>query len=289
MDNNREKKEFVKGIKENWKSSWNNFRSKLEKGLLQYEYINENFVSKEIGKYEFLNQLYILLESPKQKFKCDSNNKEYFTIDLKKIDEEFSLCRGVVEDNEDKIKYSRFIPYQDKFPRNNRFSPPGIEYLYLAIDVENSNPYNFNNRFSKLEKTCIKEIRADRKKKIGLCNFKIDSKYYNKKIIDLTIGKDKSESELVDYGVKVFGKEEELNKVMCILFMKILSREIFKPINVLDKDKEYAPFHCMAKFFSLLGFDGIIFESTCYNKGKNIVLFDKLYAKPYGEIRKEIY
>ena len=67
-------------------------------------------------------------------------------------------------------------------------------------------------------------------------------------------------------------------------YCKLLSEQIFLLLTTDDKNIEYAPFHLMAQYFLSMGYSGIIYKSTVCNKGKNIVLFDKEYAHPQGDI-----
>ena len=52
-----------------------------------------------------------------------------------------------------------------------------------------------------------------------------------------------------------------------------------------DKELMYSPFQCMAQYFLSLGYEGIVYSSTVFPEGKNVVLFDKEAAIPFGKIR----
>lgn len=67
-------------------------------------------------------------------------------------------------------------------------------------------------------------------------------------------------------------------------YSNMLSEQIFVPIEDSNKKLEYTPFQTMAKYFESHGFGGIIYKSTKYSNAKNLVLFDKNYATPYGTI-----
>lgn len=66
----------------------------------------------------------------------------------------------------------------------------------------------------------------------------------------------------------------------------LLSEQIFLPLTTEDRDIIYAPFQCMAEYFLQKGYIGIVYSSTVFPDGKNIVLFDKNAAIPYGEIKR---
>ena len=75
--------------------------------------------------------------------------------------------------------YSRFIPNKDYITKHNRFSPPGVEWLYLAI----GDPC--------VAETCaLKECRAVAGELFGLCQFKLNEDYSEKTLVDLTIAED---------------------------------------------------------------------------------------------------
>ena len=71
-------------------------------------------------------------------------------------------------------------------------------------------------------------------------------------------------------------------------YCKLLSSQIFIPLETDDKDLEYAPFQTLAQYFISKGYSGIIYKSTVCEGGKNIVLFDKYMAHPKGNIFDEI-
>lgn len=58
------------------------------------------------------------------------------------------------------------------------------------------------------------------------------------------------------------------------------------PITTEDKNLMYAPFQCIAQYFLSKGYGGIVYSSTVFPEGKNVVLFDKIAAHPYGAIRQ---
>lgn len=68
-------------------------------------------------------------------------------------------------------------------------------------------------------------------------------------------------------------------------YTKLLSEQIFEPLNVCDnKAIAYAPFQTIAQYYISLGYVGIVYGSTVCPMGKNIVLFDKNMACPVGTI-----
>ncbi len=78
--------------------------------------------------------------------------------------------------------------------------------------------------------------------------------------------------------------EKEIAKWALYTYAKIMSNNLFVPIKTQDKKIEYAPFQTLAIYFIREGFDGIIYSSTVCPNAKNIVLFDKKYAVPFGNV-----
>lgn len=81
---------------------------------------------------------------------------------------------------------------------------------------------------------------------------------------------------------------KDLEKLLINTYCKLLSDYIFEPVESVDGDIMYAPFQTMAQYFKRKGYIGIIYKSTRYSGGKNLVLFDKNYAQPIGPIREYI-
>ena len=66
---------------------------------------------------------------------------------------------------------------------------------------------------------------------------------------------------------------------------KIACRSDFLPITTEDRALTYVPFQCMAQYFLSKGYSGIVYSSTVFPEGKNVVLFDKEAAHPFGIIK----
>lgn len=187
----------------------------------------------------------------------------------------------------------RFIPNSRFITRGNRFSPAGVEWLYLSCAATLDNA-----------KMCsIKECRAPTGGRFGFCEFKLIQDT-SKKIIDLTIADDikynkinsdinryiKSKAEAIakqmriKYGVVDNPRDENMKQVKrwaLYSYAKLLSSSLFVPVsNTTDPDKMYAPFQCIAQYFLQKGYYGIKYTSTVYRDAKDLVLFDKSLANP---------
>ncbi len=198
--------------------------------------------------------------------------------------------------------YSRFIPNKNYITKHNRFSPPGVEWLYLAM----GDPC--------VAKNCaLKECRAVTGELFSLCQFKLNEKYSEKTLVDLTIAEDVSYEDLnrqlensaddirnreVKKAVnsimrKGYAKtpdvsdvKEKLTRWVAYTYARLLSKQIFVPVETEDKEFMYSPFQCMAQYFLSHGYEGIVYSSTVFPEGKNVVLFDKDAATPIGKIIK---
>lgn len=232
----------------------------------------------------------------------DNNGMQYLTINVHSIKN--GLMRGTKLSANEVLNYERFLPKKEFIKSSNRFSPAGVEWLYLALDT-----------YIPAVDTIKQELRVQTNERFGYCNFELNKEFSNSKIVDLTIADDytyeylncelnnalrRSADEKVKYilrgkkknakGQNLFGTKEKnmVIKWAVFTYCKLLSEQIFIPIKTNDDELEYTPFHTIAQYFISLGYSGIIYKSTVSNGGKNLVLFDKTMAKPSGKIKEEI-
>ena len=185
--------------------------------------------------------------------------------------------------------YERFIPKKEFIKNDNRFSPPGVEWLYLAIGKEND-----------IHQCSQNECRAEKGNRFGFCHFTFDDSCSDLKLVDLSIADcisyDELNLKLENYSLKQVKKgiiEDEFKqfftKWLVYTYTKLLSDQIFEPLSDTDdKSKMYAPFQTMAQYYISLGYSGIIYGSTVSSVGKNMVLFDKNIAHPSGMIENYV-
>lgn len=196
------------------------------------------------------------------------------------------------------------MPVSEYIKDDNRFSPAGVEWLYLAIGDSEG-----------IVKECAeKECRAKSGERFGFCKFDINDNYKDLKLIDLTIANKMSYERINNILLEMEEKEykrslkyaqkhgflayklnysdnslkNEIAKWLLYMYSKMLSENIFIPIKTENKKLEYAPFQTLAMYFIKEDFDGIIYSSTVCPAAKNIVLFNKQYAVPYGTIQDYI-
>ena len=215
--------------------------------------------------------------------------------------------RRTVLKGDESVDYNRFMPISKYITEDNRFSPPGVEWLYLAGGYKG----DLEKKIEDAEKCTIKECKAAIGDRFGICHFMINPNYYKEKIVDLTIGDEliyeKINNELEKYGqtvdsraIKIFKNTglrphvntaefvEVFEKWFSYTDAKLISEQLMLPVAVEDKNYMYAPFQSMAKYFESLGYVGIVFSSTVYPITKNIVLFNKNMAYANGDIKEII-
>lgn len=268
--------------------TWKEFRDSLKNKEFNYDEIEK---AKNITFLRVLNDLFYEHKG------IDIASKSISDISCK-------MGRGTILKDTEKVNYDRFLPKEQFITSANRFSPKGVEWLYLALDNSAS-----------ATQTAKSEIRISEGQRFGFCYFEFgeDAKQY--KIVDLTIA-DEYEYDDFNTALEAYAQlklEKEIRKAKLLrrmpkkkdiinkaefeqvfvewsiyTYCKLLSEEIFLPLDTEDRDLAYAPFQTMANYFLSIGYSGIIYKSTVQNGGKNIVLFDKRLAHPMGEIVDEV-
>lgn len=265
------------------KKTWSDFRLALAKKEFLY---NDTAAALDTTFLKAFNDLFVNVQERLKKLLLEYND--------------FILLRGTNLKNYEVPDYTRFIPDAKYIKNDNRFSPPGIEWLYLAIGHDKEEALGCSRA----------ECRVTSQTRFGYCLFRIESLYNDSKLVDLTLADDKTVEEIngklekaaetyielriskyKKTGIIMLTDTEKQNMRLCIeewalmTYLKLLSEQIFIPLgDVDDKKLIYAPFQCMAQYFITKGYSGIVYKSTVSNKGKNLVLFEKKYASPTGKI-----
>ena len=275
------------------KNTWAEFRDLLASGKFKYDDIPAALQTTFLHVFDDLfHHCYTFVEKSVE----NTFNSETRLTRAAKIDRDAPIPT-----------YSRFIPDSKYITESNRFSPPGVEWLYLAFS---------NGAVSKdcpLEEKCaLRECRANAGDRFALCSFKVKSQYKDKKIIDLTIAKESKFKEINDEleqrATSLYIKESNkihtiavkkgiilkphmegliplIEKWTIYTYMRLLSEQIFLPLTTGNKELMYAPFQCMAQYFLRMGYCGIVYSSTVFPAGNNVVFFDKNIALPYGTVK----
>lgn len=284
---------------ETFRSSWSDFRNELASNKFTYDQ------TEEALKVVFLKQFDKLFQF------C---GKQYLVVLLKDVFSNNTIGRGAVLKSTEPITYNRFIPNSAYIKNDNRFSPPGVEWLYLAIGDTDDH----------IKRCSEAECRVKSGNRFGFCHFKMAPDYDSIKIVDLTTFYDKTYDEInmsfnhsiglvyqdslsdikpildaitnrtpLNNPKSIIDKtllkakdkfETYINLWRMATHSKMLCEQIFVPIEDCEKKIEYAPFQTMAKYFEKQGFDGIIYKSTVYPYAKNLVLFNKNSAVPFGTV-----
>ena len=280
-----------RGIEKNEKAirrTWSDFRNCLAEGRFTYQDIAR-------AKEE------VFLKTYDDLFRQHSGI-EYKAIKIRDIKSSI-IGRGTKLGDGEVPNHERFLPKKEFINENNRFSPPGIEWLYLALGTE-----------SDIHDCAESECRTQVGDRFGFCHFQIDSKYDDYELVDLTIADNTSYTELnsmleeyvqsqvkkriqqaraLDRVPRMNTNKQEFVELFTrwsvYTYTKLLSEQIFVPLDATDnKAITYAPFQTIAQYYISLGYSGIVYGSTVCSVGKNIVLFDKHMAHPIGEIEDYI-
>ncbi len=266
------------------RKTWSEFRDALAKGMFSFDEVEK---AKDYTFLKVYDDLFHQHSGIEQK-----------SIQIKDLDG-LLVGRGTILEEKEVLDYERFIPKKEFIKGDNRFSPPGIEWLYLALGNE-----------SDIHECSQAECRAEEGNRFGFCHFSFKDSSLELKLVDLTIADNISyeelNSRLEEYGQKQVKKGIKIAKILGFIskynvninefnkifkkwfvytYTKLLSEQIFEPLSVTDdKALMYAPFQMMAQYYISLGYSGIIYGSTVSTVGRNIVLFDKNVAYPIGAI-----
>lgn len=277
--------------------SWDEFRCNLADQKFKYDDIASALNTTHLSVF---NDLFL-------------NEHHLFEKDLGDVlSHNTNIIRAAhIRDSDPIPTYARFIPTEKYITSHNRFSPPGVEWLYLAISPHEE----LGTPFSHAEICALKECRANCDEHYALCSFRLKDAYKNSKVVDLTIAKEHSYDDLNNNLIQcceAIYKREFIKgfanifsagtirkpqakdfrgifeKWVVYTYARLLSEQIFLPITTENREIMYAPFQCMAQYFLSLGYVGIVYSSTVFPEGKNIVLFDKEMAEPYNQIKNII-
>lgn len=140
-------------------------------------------------------------------------------------------------------------PQTPELATPGRANPKGIRYLYLCCD----------------DRTPFYEVRPHYLDRVDIGVFLILED--NLKIVDFT--------EKVNL-FKVFYDEGEdvfKQKVKRRVLFDAISGDLSKPLRSFDSELEYVPTQYICEYFKDSGADGIMFKSSVWEDGKNLVLF----------------
>lgn len=152
------------------RQTWSEFRDALANGVFSFDEIER---AKECTFLRAYDDLFNQHSGIKHK-----------TIAIKGL-ERLLVGRGTILCESEVPNYERFIPKKEFIKNDNRFSPTGVEWLYLAV----GNEYDINQ--------CSQaECRAEKGDRFGFCHFTFDESSLNLKLVDLTIADNISYDEI---------------------------------------------------------------------------------------------
>lgn len=268
------------------KNTWNEFQAALANKTFKYDEVESAMTTTFLKVFDDLfANCCVRLERSLDIFQTDGY-----------------LARGAKLKALETVSYDRFMPKAEFINEDNRFSPVGVEWLYLAWASDKN----------LAEQCTIKECRASTGNRFGICLFEINSANKDEKIIDLTLADEMTYEDIntqlensgkvylsrryersMKKGRVVIPTENEINEMKAEIslwalhtYLKLLSEQIFTPLaDADDKSLMYAPFQCMAQYFLNKGYVGIKYKSTVCTGAKDIVLFDKTMATLVGPIQ----
>lgn len=251
--------------------TWAALRKKLASGGLKYDEV-------EKAKAETFMHVF-------DDFFNNGDGKNVLTKSLLDVFcDNYAFGRGAKLEADETLDYDRFIPKREYIRCDNRFSPPRVEWLYLAMG---------ESRDAVIE-CAMAECGTTKGVRFGFCQFTQTAGVNNCNVVDLTVADHISQDELnrnLEKGLQECSPNDMRDHIQqwtMQTYLKILSERLFEPVATENKNLMYAPFQLWAKYFESYGYRGIIYKSTVCAKGKNIVLFDKTLAKPFGDIDDKV-
>ncbi len=257
------------------KNTWNEFRVALANKTFKYDEVDSALTTTFLKVFDDLfANCCVRLERSLDVFQTDGY-----------------LARGTKLKAPETVSYDRFLPKAEFINEDNRFSPVGIEWLYLAWASDKN----------LAEQCTIKECRASTGNRFGICLFEINSANKDEKIIDLTLADEMTYEDLnaqlensgkaylsrcyersMKKGRVVIPTENEINEMKaeinffgrCIRILSYyLSRFLLHWLMQTIKSLMYAPFQCMAQYFLNKGYVGIKYKKYCLYGGKGYCAF----------------
>ena len=152
------------------RKTWNEFRECLAKGLFTYQEIDKAKKQTFLKVYDDLFRQH--------------SGIDHKTITIKELKNQV-LGRGTILKEDEDPYFERFLPKAEFIREDNRFSPPGVEWLYMAVGDDTN-----------IHECAKAECRVKKGDRFGFCHFQFNSKYDDCKVVDLTIADSISYEEL---------------------------------------------------------------------------------------------
>lgn len=187
----------LNGGRESLQKTWLELKDNINNGQFKYNDV------ESVKKSNFISVLNVILNS--------EYAKNLVTVDLSNFARAKKFCRAVIIERDEVISESRFIPNGDFMKSSNRFSPIGVEWLYLGFD----------KYMRDAEKCCRAEVRASDDANVEFCEFKYIGGEH--KVIDLTVADDKTWDDVCSLS----GEDKQITyEFVTKLYCKLLSEEL---------------------------------------------------------------
>lgn len=216
---------------------------------------NPNIDYKDVHQHKtigFLKSLFEMIEYNKKILLADTINISY-------------IIRAAAGEGH---STERFIP-DWQYAKENRMNGPDKLYYYFGITYKASP--------TEAIKCCLEEIRLD-EENATICNFKLKD---NLKILDLSKDPECDIIKLINNSIiKAGNKKNKIETAMIKIYLNFFySSGAFDPIDKENDSqtnirKTYMPFWTLSHYLESIGIDGLVFNSTVYECGKNLVIFN---------------
>ena len=237
------------------KKTWQEFRDALSKGDFSFDDIASAKKNTFLRVYD------------------DLFNKnagiEYNTVLISEI-EKYCVGRGTILGEDENPDFERFIPKTEFIKEDNRFSPSGVEWLYLAIGKE-----------AAIHECAQAECRVKQNDRFGFCHFQFAADSTALKVVDLTIA-DEMTSGIMAIG---WGEIGDLSTFDSKDAMKIKMRE------VIDESLSYKnAAHATWQFANEMKIGDIVFVKKGMHQiiGRGVVMSDYEYDDTRDDEYKNI-
>jgi hypothetical protein len=234
---------------------WDNFKKKV---LYKNRFFINDKVLDFIKDFSDKNQIIIESDTVLYRARLYSENDTYLLYNENTFSNELNPIEKLyIRHNDSRRKagfwgYSAeksFVPTNNELINDGRANPCFIKYLYTS-----EQPY-----------TALVEIRPYLNSKVSIAEIKVGKPL-----------------KLADFSYTSYGKFDGFERYLIFLIIS----EFSKPS---DSDrKDYIATQCVTEFIKTMGFDGIRFNSSLHEEGRNITIFNYDDCTPTGSKLYEI-
>lgn len=213
------------------------------------DYLDQFSILKKLDWDDFVDEI-----KWKNRFHANRINEEAFKSFLDPIVQTLNkgtkFYRARLSDTSKGFQNSEMGAPKKESTSAGRINPEGIRVLYLSDSIE----------------TAISEVRAGKYDfvTVGEFSLRTDIEIVNLHRIDKI--SPFSGIDPISYAVNIFNLER-------------INKEIAKPLRKSDSKLDYLPTQFISELIKSFGYKGIAYESTMFNSGLNISIFDEKLLK----------